>query len=66
MARKRVRRWTAEDLVLTHAGVFDRRHQIILALCASALSRDDLDPRDAGKWIVDVANTIIEETEQRA
>lgn len=60
---------TAEELVNTYPGASDRRQQILLALCqgffgpANAVF-NNRDAKGAGKRLVLVANTIIEETEQ--
>lgn len=54
---------TAEQLVREHPGAFERRRQIILALCQSAL-HSPLNSKETASYIVALANRIIEETEQ--
>ena len=56
---------TAEELVRTYPGVFERRREIILALCQCRvdLTLADNDPDFYARFIVAVANRIIEETE---
>jgi len=53
---------SAKELVTTNPEVFERRRQLILALCPTG-------PRfysaeDVAEWIVATANKIIEKTEQ--
>ena len=58
----------AEELVKHHPGVFDRRQAIILSLCSAAkvgsTAITSMGARELGLEIVEIANTIVEQTEQ--
>lgn len=56
---------TAEQLTKDDIDVFDRRHEIILALCHGALANNSCwHGETIGVTIMKAANTIIEWTEQ--
>ena len=66
---KKDKRKTAAELITTHPGVFERHQAIVLAICESYFSLanavfTNTDAKQAGKLIVLIANSIIEETEQ--
>ena len=52
---------TAEELVKHTPGIHSRRVAIILALCHGTFPNS---AKDTALWIIQVANKIIEETEQ--
>ena len=61
---------TAEELVRTCPGAFERRREIILALCRGGRIKalphyTNTDPKTYGQFIAAVANKIIEETENQ-
>jgi hypothetical protein len=58
---------SATDLVTTEPGANLRRQAIILALCrgtSAAMNVTTITPNEVGARIVDIANAIIERTEQ--
>jgi hypothetical protein len=57
---------TAKNLCKTHPGASDRRKELIIALCKGCdLSTFTVyTASEIGRFIVGVANTIIEEIEQ--
>lgn len=60
-----MKRRSAQELVKHYPGVVTRRREIILALCRNCnLTGDNWQTYTIGKRIVELANTIIEETEQ--
>ena len=66
-AMSKLKKKTAGELVKTHPGAFKRRAELILALCASgvaSVSHYNANSKVYGKFIVEVANEIIELTEQ--